>query len=229
VLLPQSAEFQMEMLSGVASRNLMGFTHCRVFEAQSTISFDSPAADLPDAATQPPSFGVSGIDDTLRTLPGGLEIPVILRSHVAGDLAVGALIEGVVANDVRTKGSVAIAAGAPVRGRLRRLEHYTSPIPHFVIALEYTEVELGGIRYRFDANLVRIEPAAGVETTLTAPERVEMAVHGRGFETKMQREAVTFNDLPGVATFFFKGGRLDLGASLKTVWKTRAPAPAKAR
>jgi hypothetical protein len=123
VLLPQSAEFQMEMLSGAASHNLMGFTHCRVFEAQSIISFDSPAADLPDAAIQPPSFGVSGIDDTLRTLPGGLEIPVILRSHIAGDLAVGALIEGAVANDVRTKGSVVIAAGVPVRGRLLRLEH----------------------------------------------------------------------------------------------------------
>jgi hypothetical protein len=219
----------MEMLAGVASHNLMEFTQCRIFEAQSTISFDSPVAGLPDAAAQPPSFGVSGIDDTLRTLPGGLEIPVTLRSHIAGDFAVGALIEGVVANDVRAKGAVAIAAGAPVRGRLRRLEHYTDPIPHFVIALEYTELELSGIRYRFDANLVRIEPAAGVELTLTTSNRVDIGPLGRVYDTRIRHEAVILPNLPGVATFFFRGARLDLRAGLKTVWMTRAPAVATAR
>jgi hypothetical protein len=228
-LLPESAEFRMEMLSGVASHSIMGFTQCRIFGAQSTISFDSPIAGLPDAAAQPRSFGISGIDDTLRTLPGGLEIPVTLRSRVAGDFAVGALIAGVVANDVRNRDGVAIAAGTPVRGRLRRLEHYEDPIPHFVIALEYTELELSGIRYRFDANLVRIEPAAGVELTLTDTQRVDIGTLGHVYDTRIRHVAVTFSDLPGVATFFFRGASLDLRAGLKTIWMTRPSASARAR
>ena len=78
-----------------------------------------------------------------------------LTSRISGDMAVGTLIDGVVEKNVAAKkGAVLIAAGSPVRGRIRRLEHYRDPFPHFVVALEFTEVEAQGIRYRFYADVV---------------------------------------------------------------------------
>jgi hypothetical protein len=121
---------------------------------------------------------------------------------------------------------VIIAAGSPVRGRIRRLERYTDPFPFFVVALEFTEVELQGIRHRFYADVVEIESARGVEQTLSSPEKTEVWSQERlGQGIKKIRETLQFVNLPGVATFFFKGGKLDLPQGFRTVWKTRRLAP----
>jgi hypothetical protein len=88
-----------------------------------------------------------------------LQIEVKVRSRISGDMAVGTLIDGVVADNVAgNKGAVLIAAGAPVQGRIRRLEHYSDPFPYFVVALEFAEIELQGFRHRFYADVVRSSP-----------------------------------------------------------------------
>ena len=113
------------------------------------------------ACEVPDQFGVASIDDTLRPLPGGLQIVVTLSSRISGDMR---SMDAVVAKNVAAKrGGLLIAAGSPVRGRIQRLERYADPFPHFVVALEFTEVELHGIRYRFYADPIEIEPVAGVE------------------------------------------------------------------
>src|SRR5262249_8069933 len=169
VLLPESAEVRLVKYSGEIRHNRIEFTHCRLFGAESTINFSAP-----DSAEQTPRFGAASIDDTLRPLPGGLQIAVILRSRITGDIAVGTLIDGVVAGSVAAKkGAVTIAAGSPVRGRIRRMERYTDPFPHFVVALEFTEMELRGIRYRFYADVVEIDLVPGVEHTLSTKDRME--------------------------------------------------------
>jgi len=240
VLLPESAEFRMAKFSGEISHNRIEFTHCRAFETQSAVSFDAS-----DSAGQAPSFGVSSIDDTLRPLPGDLQIVVKLQSRISGDMAVGTLIDGVVADKVAAKkGAVLIPAGSSVRGRVRRLERYMDPVPYFVVALEFTEVELQGIRYRFYADLVEIEATPGVEQTLVYNSSIRVrhtptsqmsntfpdisktptsgeVVEGEDLEIKRTRERLWLPNLPGVATFFFKGSKLDLPQSLRTVWKTR--------
>src|ERR1700694_2786386 len=76
-----------------------------------------------------------------------------------------------------------IAAGSPVRGRIRRLEHYTEPFPYLVVALEFTEVELQGIRHRFYANLVDTDSLPGLNKTLSilnTTERIGPEVNGTG-------------------------------------------------
>ena len=35
------------------------------------------------------------------------------------------------------------------------------------------------------------------------------------------KESILLYNLPGVATFFYKGGKLDLPQDFRTVWKTR--------
>ena len=188
VLLPQTADFRMVKFSGEASHNALNFTQCHTFGAQTTLSFNAP-----DEPAAPPQFGASSVDDTLRPLPNGLLIPVQLTTHIAEGTAVGALIDGVVSRNVLLKGRVVISEGSPVRGRIRRLERYSQPQSYFVLALEYTEVAIEGIRYRFDAELKRIDPAPGVEETLST------AVH---FDTAATSSSnVLAGNLPGELLF----------------------------
>ena len=44
---------------------------------------------------------------------------------------------------------------------------------------------------------------------------------GGGFNTIQTWETIYAHDLPGVATFFFRGSKLELPANLGTQWKTR--------
>jgi len=167
-LLPQSAEFRIAKFTDEIFHNRMEFTHCRVFSAEAKLSFGAS-----DAAEEEPRFGISSVDDTLRTLPAGLEIAVKLSAGISSDMAVGALIDGVVAANVSVKHKLVIAAGSPVRGRIRRLERYTDPFPYYVVALEFTEVQVEGIRYRFYADPVDIERIAGVEQRLWTKDEYE--------------------------------------------------------
>jgi len=226
VLLPESAEFRLVKYSGETSYNRIEFTHCRVFGADTSIDFGVPGAAQPS-----PRFGVASIDDTLRPLPAGLQIAVKLRSRLTSDMAVGALIDGVVASNVPAKGPIVIAAGSPVRGRIRRLEHSTDPFPFMVVGLEFTEVELEGIRYRFYADLVELGAAPGVKQTLHTPLQTnEFSFESPGSRsvtrgTTQTQETIWTYSLPGVATFFFDGGKLDLPGGFQTVWKTLPLAP----
>lgn len=220
VLLPESAEFRLVKNSGESFYNRIEFTHCRVFGAESSIGFEAPGA-----AEQPARFGVASVDDTLRPLPAGLQIAVKLGSRIAADAAVGALIDGVVAANVTAKGGVTIAAGSPVRGRIRRLEHYTDPFPHLIVGLEFTELELEGIRYRFYADLVEIGAIPGVEQTLRTPYQATEWRFPGTWGLRQSSETVWTYSLPGVATFFFHGDKLDLPAGFRTVWKTLPLAP----
>jgi hypothetical protein len=221
LLLPQSADLRLVKFNGEINHNRIEFTHCRVFGAESTINFSAT-----DSAEQAPRFAVASVDDTLRPLPGGLQISVKLISRISSDMSVGALIEGVVVGNVPAKGALVIAAGSPVRGRIRRLERYTDPMPHFVVALEFTEVALQQIRYRFYASLVDIESTPGVEQVLSTENSVETnPLMFGGRITRQSKESLFFFDLPGVATFFFRGSKLDLPQGFRTVWKTRPLKP----
>ena len=68
----------MVMFSGEATHQRFGFTQCRIFGAQSTITFDAA-----DTVEEQARCGSATIDDTLRTLPGGLHIAVKLTSRIA--------------------------------------------------------------------------------------------------------------------------------------------------
>jgi hypothetical protein len=217
VLLPDTADVRLVKQSGEISQNRVGFTHCRIFGAESTIDFN--AADAPE---QPPRFGAATVDETLRPLPPGLPIAVKLSSQISADTTVGSLIEGVVESNVTVKRDVVVPAGSRVRGRIRRLERYAEPFPYFVVGLEFTEVEVQGIRRLFYADLTSIESAPSVERFLTTSNTTERVENGfGGMSSRQHQERIALYDLPGVATFFWKGSRLELPRGFRTEWKTR--------
>jgi hypothetical protein len=217
-LLPETADLRLVLESGEVSHNVVDFTHCRVFGAESTINFESP-----DSPEQAPGFATASLDQTLRSLPGGLQVAVKLNSRISGDMAVGTLVEGVVAGDVKEKRAVTIPAGSVVRGRIRRMERYSDPFSYFIVGLEFTEVEVQGIRYLFYADLVGIDPTPGVELRLSTQNTTMMGTDGTlsgGLSIRQTMESLSLYNLPGVAAFFYKGAKLGLPQDFRTVWKT---------
>jgi len=223
LLLPASGEFRMAKVSGETSLNRIEFTDCRLFQARSEIDFDEPGSPAaPALAAAAPST-----NENRLTLRAGLRIDVKLRSRISGNLAVGGLIEGAVASAVRVDAATLIAAGSPVHGRIRRLERRTDPKPYFIVALEFTEVESHGIRYRFFADLLELGTAPGLERELSFSSTESRSLPGGpGARIEKRKWDDTWLPvLPGVASFFVRGAELNLQPGFHTVWTTRSVTP----
>jgi hypothetical protein len=223
-LLPQTADLRTAGADGEESRNLVEFTHCRKFSAESTVEFGAagaaaraagPAAALP----KPPAEE--------GTLAPELRIAVALSSALDDRAAVGSLVNGKVAESVMKKGKVLVPEGALVEGRIRRLERYSDAGDYFIVALEFMRLEAPGGYLRFYADLQDIDRRNGAEMTLntTHEEEGEIQAAGRGLgQIKWSNQhsmRISTQQVPGVGTFFVRGSRLSLPAGFKTVWKTQ--------
>ena len=210
-LLAQYADMHMVQTSGIEDYDRMDFTHCRMFQTTSTLRFDidppgpaSAPVETPHRAAAPP--------ESESALPALLKVTIQVASPITDRDAVGKLIKGRVAGDVRRKGRVVLEDGAPVHGRIRRLDRYEGG-GHFIVSLEFTEVHAQGAPLRFYADLVSVENWKGVHPAL--PERVRLPNDRAG------SAEIALPGLPGVASFFVGGETFNLPAGLRTVWQTR--------
>jgi hypothetical protein len=198
VLLPVNGEYRQLKFDGEESVNRIEFTHCRLFGAQSSIHFGAPGEAAPQAVREPQA-------ELERALPAGLAVTIRLTAAVTDAMAVGEMVEGVVAGKVSYRGGVLIEDGAKVRGRVRRMDRPRDGEDYFVLGLEFTEIEGVGLRYRLWADLQDLDRATGVEMRLR-----------NGGET------IWLPDLPGVGCFFVRGRRVDLPKGFRMTWRTRA-------
>jgi hypothetical protein len=143
ILLPDTAEMNLVETSGVEARNILEFTHCRSFQAESAVSFG-------------PGPGLAPSEAPAAELPAGIMIAVTLSAPISGAEPVGTVIEGRIAGNVSVKSGVLVRDLAVVRGRIRRLE---PP----VIAVEFTEVDTEGVPMRFFAELQTVDGPASVQ------------------------------------------------------------------
>ena len=204
VMLPQAGEFSMRSLFGTESRDVIEFTHCRSFRAESAIRFAEPV-EAPTAEGR--ALRATGGEK----LPVGLEIAVALTAPVGEDAAVGAAIEGVVTADVKNGRKTAMPAGAPLHGRIRSLERHNESGGYFAIGLEFTEIEINGARARFYADMVRADQITGLEYLLTSHSSSQIA----GLGSEISSERVSIPDLPGVGSFFLRRDRLETSQRLQ--------------
>ncbi len=194
-LLPQSGEVSMLHNSGEMSRNLLDYTHCRAFQAQSTLSFALSTVSY----DVPPGWKLaSNIPDGI--LPAGLPVSLRLDTAISEKQTVGAQLSATLTADIREKNKVLVPAGAIVTGRLRRLDH-GEPADSFTVGLEFTAIQDGQQSLRFYADLESVSSNGGVE---------------------MIRDSAGTSNLPGVALLFVRGSRLALQPGLKLAWKTRS-------
>ena len=216
-LLPQSADSRLVRFSGEESRNHIEFTHCHLYGAQSSISF-GPTQGFPQ-------FAASSVLQMTRELLPALQVAIKVSTRITEKTAVGALIEGKVEGNVLHKNSVLIPDGSPVRGRVRRLEWYDDKGGYFVVALEFTEIEAAGTRYRFFADLEGTDGLPGLRQTIRTRKPPEKSSVRGGGETIFGDEILSLPDLPGVGSFFVQARRLDVPPGFRTTWKTRALVP----
>jgi hypothetical protein len=193
VVLPQTATIRLVEETGGASRNDIAFTHCQSFQVESTLSFT--AVDTGPATTARPA-------EEVRPVAEGLPLTIELAGPVTEKHVVGTLIEAKVAADVRERGRVAIRAGSAVRGRVRRLEREGD---HWIVGLEFTDVETEAGPARFYANIQDLDKASGATF----------------FWKVSKKEELSLSYLPGVAHFYAPS--LPLPKGFKTVWKTTSP------
>ena len=104
VILPQSASMDMLQTSGEESRNLLEFTHCQAFAADSTLSWNAPE---PVSAALPARPAPQA-----DALPAGLTVTLELAAPVTVTDPVGSEIQARVAFDVKDKRRIVVPAGA---------------------------------------------------------------------------------------------------------------------
>ena len=181
VLLPQSAELILTDMLGRESRNRTEFSNCRKYQAESALSFQEP---LPGPPAPKPLAQFE--------LPAGRSFTIQLQTPIDSDKAqVGGLITATLQSEVRHRGQSLVPKGALLKGRIRRLEKYSTPTPHFIVGLEFSELEFDGRSARFFGQLKRVAPVPGL------------------------------NSAPGPATFFFmQGTRFRLPQGLQMLWQT---------
>jgi hypothetical protein len=216
-LLPQSADYSLVKFSGEESRNHIEFTHCHLFGAQSSISF-GPSQGFP-------LFGTSSVLEMKRELLPALRVVIRVSTRITEKTEVGALIDGAVEGNVLHKRSVLIPDGSTVRGRVRRLEWYEDQGGYFVVGLEFIDIDAGGTRYRFVADLLDMDRLPGLRQSIRTSKQETYALPNGGGGTITSGQIFTLPDLPGVGSFFVQARRLDLPPGFRMTWKTRALVP----
>jgi hypothetical protein len=217
VLLPQAADLRTTDLSGEQKWNHIEFTHCQGFHTDSALRFGAEdVAPAPAVAPAPP------VEEA--TLPPGLRIAIALSAPLGDRTPVGSLVEGKVAGSVMQKGKVLIHDGAPVQGRIRRLERYSDVGGYFTVGLEFMRIETPSGSLRFYADLQDVDRSEGAEMFLSTArvEAGELSSFRREADwSRTDRVHITTHEVPGVGTFFVHGSRFSLPPGFKTVWKTQ--------
>jgi hypothetical protein len=210
-LLPQSAEVVLNNNSGAASRNHLQFSQCRGYGARSEIRYD---AEL--SATPAPKLDQPVEIDLPADLRLGMQLEQELNSNGAAE---GDLITARIETAVKKKNVVLIPAGALVRGRIRRLETYHQPRPHFIVGLEFLEISFDGKRAAFTGRLDWIQPLPGISWLLHTSKSKSFSDAVGEIDTT-HNETIRTADLPGVGTFFVEGAQFKLPAGLHMLWRT---------
>jgi hypothetical protein len=214
VLLPQSAlTIVTEGFSGATNQNFTEFSHCRQYTTQSDVRYgvDAPAASGPIATT-----GVKEI-----AVPRDLRLTVALSTGVdSKKAAVGDPIEAVVTADVFQKRHLVIPKGAVLRGRLRRMDAQEGPPEHFVVGLEFTDLEYPGYHARFFGMLSRVESQVPGFQWLLDSVKVKKTRTGRGIEIVTSGTTYWSPEVPGVGAFLMEGTSFLLPRGMAMTWVT---------
>lgn len=204
VWLPQTAEVVLVETSGKQNLNRIEFSHCRQYTGQSVIAFSAAEPGLGEPA---PARAVTKFE-----LAAGLLLTLQLVTEIDSQRAsVGDPITAKLEADVNRKADVVIPKGAVVRGRIRRLERSVEGSPHFVVGLEFSDLEFADKRARFFGRLESAQEIAGLRWFLA---------RSTGIANTSQTASFYPQEVPGVGTFFMTGDRFRLPAGMRMVWRT---------
>ena len=208
-LLPQSVHMLIRSRAGVENHERSLFSGCRLFGANSEISF----GNAPSAAPASPSSQAQRLE-----LPADATFRVKLRTPIDSEQSrVGDRIEGQLERAVKRGRRTLVPKGAIVTGRIRRLEHFRKPA-HHVLGLDFTDLWFENRLTRIRATLrqVSVVPGqAGQDVSSIDPATGEIA---RFPARPKSVRILTDRNLPGVGMFRIEGRKFRIRRGFKTVW-----------
>lgn len=155
-LLPRDSILRIVRTDGVESENRTVYSACHEYNAESVVSFDK----FDDSSASQRSSEIAH-----PAIPGavsfGLQFtsPIDTDTAAAGDPIWATVAEPGLEADTKR---VLIPVGAVLHGRIRRLEHQSSPSPHFVISIIFETMEANGIRSPIAATIDRSQEIAKI-------------------------------------------------------------------
>ncbi|MEO6759610.1 MAG: hypothetical protein ABIO24_09165, partial [Saprospiraceae bacterium] len=201
-LLPKSSEMVLEDVQGGQNRNAIGFSKCRQYSGESTLSF----AEVPenDAAPTPLAEAI--------VLPAGLsvELELVTAIQFPGN-AIGDEVEARVRHDVKRKGAVMVPKGALVKGNvavLARQLDFRGNVG-LMVALQWREISFDGKVGPFEGQL---EEGGAIPITGSSTRSI--------YQRPMPRNREV---LPHRDVFYVRKDNSQLPRGLLLNWRTRDP------
>jgi hypothetical protein len=152
-LLPDKASQHLVTPGGVETEIAVGFSSCREYQAESTVSFGTEASPEPAAApasartpepTAAPTAGAQNLD-----VPGGLDVAIAIDGPIDSDVAAaGDSFTGRLVKPLRDKSHIVYAPeGATVHGRVADVFFGLGASTVTALRLSVQSIEIGGREY----------------------------------------------------------------------------------
>jgi hypothetical protein len=211
VLIPSTAEAVAVELNGTMHRNVIGFSQCHVFKAESRIS------SSPETLVK----AVEGYEAHRDSLPEGLDLYITLDSEFRGDTAkVGDAVTAHLNKAVKISKESTAPRGAIVKGRVREFRKIPDLPNTCQVGLELNEIDWPGHVGIFFGQAVNLQQIAGLSTLISRGTMKTVNAPG-GLLTNSATENIWPTDMPGVAKFFLSGSRV-IPRGFQMTWRTRA-------
>lgn len=192
VLIPSSAEIVAIEMNGAAYRDLITFSQCHLFEAQSRMQ-NSPEA-LVNA--------IERYEAVRHAIPAGVEIPITFESEIrVGTATIGKSITARLNKALKISPDLIVPSGAVVSGRIREFREIQDSLDTFQVGLEFNEIDWRGNVAIFFGDAIKLEQIAGL-STLISRSTMETSRRPAGLLTTSTTEKIRPRDTPGVTTFF---------------------------
>jgi hypothetical protein len=200
-LLPRMTRQRFIGRDGGEHENTVTFSACREYLGESVVTFGGMAPAAGGGARQPAKA---------LELPAGLPVTIELITAIDPESAAGDRIQGRLAKAVvDSKHAVLLPEGAPVEGRLMRVEvHHPKPT-EFTIVLRWETIEVQG---------AKVSLSLRPDRRTAVPEAARGLLRPRGVEIDLP--------LPGeerYQVYSFPGSRVVLYGGFRTEWLTARP------
>lgn len=209
-LILSEAEIVAIETNGTRDRDVVAFSECHTFTAESTLS--PSEADLTKI--------VQTYEAHREALPAGLNLSITLETPINTDTAkVGDALRARLDKAVKISPALTVPRGASVQGRIRQIRKLKNPPNTREVGLSFDEIDWPGHVAIFFAEPEQIEQIAGLSRFISEG-RVTRGTTPMGWRlTNSTTENVWVTQIPGVARFFLTNSHT-IPKGFRMTWRT---------
>lgn len=208
VLIPRAAELTAVEWNGTLHRDVIGFSQCHVFQAESHLLNSADA--LPKL--------MENYESQREELPDGLKLSIALSQELlARHLVIGSPLAATLAKPVKISSRLSIPAGAIVEGRVRVFQAMEEDPSSVLVGLSFDEIRWPGHVGVFSGDITQMQQLIGMSSVLTRQRSMSA---GSSALMNVTTEKIRPIEIPGITTFFLERSQA-LPRGLQMTLKTR--------